>query len=673
MSPENLYILRYALVPEEPRRKRLDLLLEFCDQGKIDEVMFFVLPEEYNRGQWRPADYEPWLEFALEAKTVIEGRGIATSLNPWHTLLHCDRGRRSEDLKFRRMVLDTGHQCLSVGCPICADWQKIFFDSFRRFAQAGFKKIWIEDDFRFHNHNHAFGWGGCFCDEHIKLLASRGAHAKTREELIANLNAVGSVHPDRLVWMDLNGKTYIDLARKMRSVMDEIDPQIKLGLMTSAIPTHSVEGRDWSGLITALGGPERAMVRPHGAQYAEVTSQGNVWSFANLSATLNVLPKGTKSFFEVENAPMSRFAKSNQQTKMQMAFAVDAGCDGLTLDVLDFLGTGPASEPDMAKTLSESKTKLSAIRDLVAGTRQLGVRCLVPTDTCRQAPGRGIADIRELPTANYGWFATLSGFGYPCTSEPMPGQPDPAEVYALAGEAVWGLQDRELKIFLETCTVLLDADAAKIISDRGMANLIGLKGITRYERHADLYTFEQHVDTPKNEIPERASLNLCEKSFIHTYDLTLSAQTRTMIFDCFSRPVGTGCFTYRNPTGGRGLVLPHRIPCEFPFHVWSRKIWFDRWIEDLSGGVPVPRVVDAAWMYMSVHCGQGRRTIFLANQTFEVCTSVQLRLPEDFARATWRLELASRSQSGVVRAAGNTLTVDAELAGNDWIVLASTS
>ena len=45
-----MYIIRYALVPEEPKQKRIDLFLQFCDEAKIDEVMFFFCPRNITAG-----------------------------------------------------------------------------------------------------------------------------------------------------------------------------------------------------------------------------------------------------------------------------------------------------------------------------------------------------------------------------------------------------------------------------------------------------------------------------------------------------------------------------------------------------------------------------------------------------------------------------------------------
>lgn len=669
MVGQSMYVIRYPLVPEEPKQTRLDLLLQFCEQARIDEVMFFVLPEEYSRGQWDPAYYRPWLDFAVQAKGIVEARGLKTSLNPWHTLLHLDRGRRSEQLAYRRMVLDTGYKTLSVGCPICEAWRRIFLDAFRDFARAGFKRIWLEDDFRFHNHNSAFGWGGCFCEAHLKVLAERGAAARTREELLNHLNAPGIVHPDRRIWMDLNAQTYNDLARLVRATMDEVDPRIELGLMTSYIPTHAIEGRDWSGLIQALGGPDRVMVRPHGAPYVETCCGGAVGYFGNLSATLNVLPRGTRSFLEIENFYMSRFTKSQQSTRSQLALGIDAGCDGLTLDVLDFLGTGPDSEPQMAPTLAGMKDTLLALREQVAGTEPVGIEAVLPLQTTRLAPGKGGSSVADLPTINFGWYTHLQGFGYPCVNRVGLDHAAAGAICALSGDAAWGLPDEVLRPRLETGRVLLDAEAARIIMDRGLGTLIGLRGINRLDRQASTYSFEEHVDPAPDKVPERASVNWPDRGYVHVYDLDPAAGARTLIKDCFNNVLGPGSVIYANASGGRGLILPYPLPESYSLHTWARKHWMDRWLAEVSGGVAVPHLVNGCWVYISARSGPRGKTIFLANQMFETYDRLELRLPPDFAAARWTMAFHGRDRQGEVRAQGDRLTVATEFIGNDWLML----
>lgn len=667
---QSLYILRYPLVPEEPKQKRLDQLLSFCRDGKIDEVMFFLLPEEYNRGQWRESDYRPWLDFAAQAKIVVEKEGLATSLNPWHTLLHCDRGRQSSDVDFRRMVLENGISCSSVACPLCEKWLALFLKAFKDFALAGFKKIWVEDDFRFHNHNYSKGWGGCFCEHHMGVLKHRGMKANTRQELIANLNAKDIVHPDRMVWMDLNSETYLNMAKKIRATMDEVDPAIELGQMCSYIPTHSVEGRDWHKLIDAYGGPKRTSIRPHAAGYGESAAGGGLWSMPNLAATHDVVPKGTRSFMEIENFPMSAFSKSNHQTEMQMAFAIDGGCDGLTLDILDFLGNGPSSEPGMAPMLAQAKAKLHAVRHLTSGTEQIGIRTFAPINTPRLAPGTGVADLHQLPSFVYGWYGYLASFGYSVIPQTSVTPTDPRNIYTLEGNTVWAFSDAQLTDLLTRCKVLIDAAAARIIAKRGFAQLIGLKDSRVIERDAGEYSWEESVEVPATEVAQRAGVNCSETGKITVFETLPQAEVRTMIMDCFGKPVGVGSYTHANSAGGRTLVLPLTLPESYLVQNWIRKRWMDLWINELNGGiVPVPVLLDGAYVFVSSRIGKHEKTIFLSNLALEFYHKLSMRLPKEFASMTWDGFTHSRDAAVTVKVVGDIMTIETELAGNDWLHL----
>ena len=670
---DNLYIIRYSLPPEPEaaRPERLRRLLEFCAQGAIDEVMFFLMPEEYNRGQYDPADYRPWLDFAVQARSLVEQTGCATSLNPWLTLLHCSRGRRSRQLHYRRMVSDTGVPSPSVACPLCPQWWDIFRRTYIDFARAGFQTIWIEDDFRFHNHD--AGWGGCFCDEHLRTLRTLGITARDRTELIRNLNAPGSVHPGRLIWMNLNRDTYIDLARRLRQAMDEIDPAIKLGLMCSGIPTHALEGRAWPDLLQALGGPDRAPVRPSGAAYREACRADFVMPAANLSSTIDVLLPGTKAFFEIENAPMSRFAKSNQLTAAQMAFALDGQCQGLTLDVLSFLGGGSDTEPLMAPTLAQQRTKLLRLRQLVTNSEPVAIKALIPTETARRAPGTGPADPRALPTANHDWFCYLQPFGYPCTNiaDTTRLQFDGPGTYALSGPAPWGLSDDQLHQLLSSATVLLDPAAAHVIKQRGLAQLIGLNHIT-WRRHTDHpFSIEQALDTQPADVPQRSGLNFVDDDWsLATFDLTAAGQPQTEILDCYLNSLGVGTYLYQNPAGGRGLVLPTSLPLPDTLFDWTRKRWLDRFLHQLHGPAQTPYLIDAAWIYLSARTTARHKTIFLINTTFETCPRLTIQLPPDWAQLDWSLALHGRDLPATITVdPDHTLTFQGEFVGADWMLL----
>ena len=128
-----------------------------------------------------------WFETVKKAKSVLEKAGITVSLNPWMTVLHCERGRRfPKDRKFKPAVSPYGEK--SRACASFADkeWQKYIYNLYGRFARLGFRVIWVEDDYRYHNHE-PLTWGSGFEPDVFNRFAKKIGQKPTREEVVKNL------------------------------------------------------------------------------------------------------------------------------------------------------------------------------------------------------------------------------------------------------------------------------------------------------------------------------------------------------------------------------------------------------------------------------------------------------------------------------------------------------
>ncbi len=668
VTPANLYILRYSLPPEpsDARPARLAALESFCRSSTIDEVMFFIMPEEYNRGQWDPSHYQPWLDMAAEGRQRVCEMGLDVSLNPWITILHCSRGRRSAGMHYRRLVSDTGQTSPSVACHLCPDWQALFLRTFTDFARAGFKTIWIEDDFRFHNHDH--GWGGCFCEAHIAALRLRGARARSREELLVHLNAPGGVHPDRLLWMELNRDTSLDMAVRLRQAMNAVDPAIRLGLMCSDMRLHALEGRDWHRLIAALGGPDRVPVRPHGGSYQETIRDGIITPLANLSASLTALPPQTQSWFELENCPMSAYAKSNQLSVAQMAVSLHAGCVGVTLDILDFLGTGPDCEPSLAPMLAQHRDRLLRVRDAALQGVPAGIVCLFPDATCARAPGNG-GPLDSLPIGDYGWFRHLQAYGWPATVRTINDTfaPEAHGCYALSGAAAWGLTDAQIVQLTQTACLLLDAPASAILLQRGFGHRVGIRKIRWWTHAQHPFSIEQQVDRLPGSVPCRAGVNIVGDDWsLVTFDLLRTGKVHTEIHDCDLQRMGNGAFWYMSAEGGGGYVLPLGLPLPASLHGRTRKHWLDDALCALGVDRAMPHVESAAWIYSEYRRGEDTDTLLLLNTGLDEHESLAVLMPPGQYEAT--IVACSRNAANCTGEA-NRLILNTRLAGGDWLVL----
>jgi hypothetical protein len=65
------------------------------------------------------------------------------------------------------MVDVYGTKSNAVACPLCPNFREYISNLFAYYArEIEPDTIWVEDDFRLHNHL-PLEWGGCFCDLHI--------------------------------------------------------------------------------------------------------------------------------------------------------------------------------------------------------------------------------------------------------------------------------------------------------------------------------------------------------------------------------------------------------------------------------------------------------------------------------------------------------------------------
>jgi hypothetical protein len=162
------YTLRFAMQSDRHEQAHFDKLLAFCNAARIDDVMFFINGEELNQGHLTREETGPWMEMIARGKTLLEPMGITTSINPWPTLLHGDWGRAlRESQRFTRMTDPFGNTASAVACLICPEWRRYIADIYAFYAELHSEILWVEDDFRLHNHG-PLEWGGCFCALHME-------------------------------------------------------------------------------------------------------------------------------------------------------------------------------------------------------------------------------------------------------------------------------------------------------------------------------------------------------------------------------------------------------------------------------------------------------------------------------------------------------------------------
>ena len=365
------YILRYEIDPFFYADDRANELVEFCISASIGEVMLFFAAEELSAGHITQEELAAYVPLARNLKGMLEARGVALSLNPWTTVYHTARGRRLKpDQVFTRMVGETGAEDAIAACPLCPNWQAYLSDTFAFLArEIRPVAIWVEDDFRLHNHSPELGWGGCFCRLHVERFSRLLGRRISREEIVSEVVAAGEPHPWRKLWLDLSRETLLEPARRLREAVERAQPGVRLGLMTSAPDVHSIEGRDWKALQEAFGTEPAFLLRPHLPPYTEERALHTVPSvtrhtLANFGGPLAVYP-------ELENSPRcGRYSKSGTFSVWECYESAALGSAGITINHFDMMGNGTSLDPGFSVYLRDAKARLDAIAELMIDDRQ---------------------------------------------------------------------------------------------------------------------------------------------------------------------------------------------------------------------------------------------------------------------------------------------------------------
>ena len=356
------YHLRFQVLPGRNVDRDARALARFCHAHGIEEVVLFFAAEDWNNGLLSAADEDRWFETVRRVKAALNRAGIVVSLNPWGTVVHCDRGRGfPRGRKFQPMVSplgETSRACASFADPA---WRTYIFNLYGRFARLGFRILWVEDDFRYHNHD-PLTWGGGFEPAVLDRFARKVRRKTTREEVVRNILKPGAPHPWRAKWMETWREIQLEVAAGIAGAVAHNAPgESRVGLMSSLPSTHSIEGRDWRRLFDALSIAGRVAHRPHFAYYHDAPGRHLSYSFSMLDLQKNFRPADCETAPEVENGPWTRWTKSDSQTWAGMALALFYGSDALLLNLFPMSANPADREPEIGELLDRSRAGLEWI------------------------------------------------------------------------------------------------------------------------------------------------------------------------------------------------------------------------------------------------------------------------------------------------------------------------
>ena len=470
-----LYSLRFAVDPGWTDEFSHALLPDYIRDARIDDVMVFANVEELNTGHTDVAERAAYRDLAERTGRIAASAGASMSINPWHTVMHGDYGKRLRDGQdFRLMVDPEGRESELAVCPRDDAWRDYLAELYGYYAAARPRFLWVEDDFRYHNHP-PLAWGGCFCAEHVAEFSRRAGRAVTREEFVAGLLAPGDPHEFRAIWLDTAREALEQAAAAIRDAVHAVSPETRLGLMTSVPAVHAAEGRRWAPLLEALSAPHAPAVRIHLPAYSERRPAEYLTLFHTISDLHRaLLPNEAEVYPELENFPYSRFAKSLAFTRFQLLSAQVLALHGMTLDLFDLNGSGIVPEDGYQTPLAATKDYLERTEPAFRQQRR-GVVVLVSEDSSaalHTSAGQSMAELYPRE----GFFGGLLGaygiaFRY-STDSTVAG-----EVVAVSGQLFRTLGVDATRALFTANRVILDAEAVDTLVDLGLGDLVAAREV----------------------------------------------------------------------------------------------------------------------------------------------------------------------------------------------------
>ncbi|GLZ41066.1 hypothetical protein [Actinokineospora sp. NBRC 105648] len=543
------YALRFQVLPGSRARDDARELAAFCLRHGIGEAVLFVAGEELHDGHLTAEEADSWYAAVATAVDVLREAGVGVSLNPWVTTGHADRGRVDRH-GFAPMVGPFGDVATAQASFACPRWRAWLAAHYGRFADLGLRVLWLEDDFRFHNHAPLI-WGGGFEPGMLARFAELAGEPVDRADLVAAITAPGEPHPWRALLQRTWRETQLEVVAQVRAA---VAGRAALGLMSSTLGVASVEGRDWRALFTALG--PGAVHRPHYAPYVDAPAHSLAWSVAMLELQRPLRPHGIEIAPEVENYPYTHWAKSDTQTWSELVACALSGVDGLLLNVLPFTARTPATFERVGDLLDRARPALDRVADTEVETIGVGIPWYADTAAHVRTERASLEalDIDPTRAARY-----LLSYGVPVRAGESP-------VVALFGDLAWAVPDEELAQFL-TGGLLLDGTAAAILAARGHSASIGVlvhdvQGREEHTEHGP-YAMERVTEAaevvaagtlyPDNQQPAVARMTALPGATVWT-------EVRTPRQEAW----GDGLVLFTNPSGGRVAVLAATVPEDLP-------------------------------------------------------------------------------------------------------------
>ncbi|MFH1614089.1 MAG: hypothetical protein ABIG61_03255 [Planctomycetota bacterium] len=543
------YMFRRTLLEEHGQQAVVELV-KYCRDHKIDSCM--IVTESHDQHPFpRPldklADYcNSLLSFAIRS---LKENGIEAGINVWFTL-----GCAAFDHDFqnhREFGWDNyvdwqGNRSKVAATPCSPKWQNYVRSAYRLFASTRPDYIFIDDDFRLHNHGFGYLGLGSFDELMLKRLSERIGKTVDRKravDLILKHHGRGSV---REIWFQVQNEAMVEAARVIRRAVDSIDEKIPVGLMSSNPDVHSVEGRNWRQLIETLAGENQPLSRPMMGNYRQRDYKSLADAYFYVLGSISRLGHGVRYCAEIENAQGGLYGKSVTMLRAQMRLAILAGCQDLTLNLYDFVGQPLGENSFFDELLIQEKPLLTELEFSCRNTKHRGVQCIThPEAALSVSMPKTYGDL--IVKSPWGSILGYLGVGAACEDE---------KVKAVSGDIVRITPVETLKEWFSS-GVLLDGSAAFALDEMGLAEWTGVRvcGTRILLEHLGNEQIDSELLGP---VRRRLSVrHIMGDSYAYLLEPITGALPQTTLWKDIDCGFGPGMIWFENQLGGRIATIAY--------------------------------------------------------------------------------------------------------------------
>lgn len=594
---KSMVVLRYDLNPDD-----VGLVIEWARRASVDGVMVFTGgPDQYARPH-TVAEAKAWVDAMVPVAKRLQRAELRFEINVWCTLGHGGGIPWVTEEGFQPQVGSRGERLEDAVCPLDPQWVERVRTLYALYAELNPQTLWIDDDFRHHNHAPA-AWT-CFCPRHLDQMGQRTGRPWTRLEVVEGISE-GQEGVEQ-VWKTVLNQGISDLAQAISDAVDRVSQTTVMGLMTSSPEVHDAEGREWNDLLAALSPRHPAQVRPTLGNYRGGDPRDLVEGSFLARRTRRLVGEHVVRP-EVESYPYGRWNKANRYLRLQMLVSAAYGMDQYTLNLFPYGGIRPDFDDGLISTVQEVLAVRAEIRKRLGGEWiEHGVGApLKPTVDSRFSPS--MYQHQEVRTFEFG----LALLGIPIAYEGrMP-------VNELNASVVAALSDEDLSSYFAD-GVILDAKAALAVVERGLQALVPVDIGTVFESVAQ-----------ENLVATGRMLRDCriDRVALRRLSIGTQAQVKTVLMGSSQRVLGPGMVWFENLLGGRVVVVADDGAAGGLLKdTWRNQAWQQLWSETvvwLSRGRTEGLLQNAPNAVPVVIEGQGGTMLAVINLGFDPLAHIE--------------------------------------------------